>query len=122
MKYRRLDSNHDVMFGQGIGDYVIESDAVAQAVNTRLLLFEGEWWLNINDGLPMFQQILGKPASQKVLHNTLILERIKGTINLHNVESFESTQDTNNGAYSFQCVVNTAYGTFALSNVQGGIF
>ena len=41
MRYRRLDENHDMCFGRGLSDYLVDStgdpDAIAQAIKTRLL-------------------------------------------------------------------------------------
>ena len=63
MRCRRLDSNHDFCFGRGFGDYledvVASPDAIAQSIQTRLLLFLGEWWKDEKDGLPLGQKILG---------------------------------------------------------------
>ena len=116
VKYRRLDSNHDYMFGQNLDNFATNVDAVAQAVLTRLLLFKGEWWEDINDGLPLFQSILGAPGSNIVARDFIIQDRIKQTEGVDNIESWSSSQNPNNGAYTFQVVINTIYGTVYLTN------
>lgn len=35
-------------------------EAVAQGVRQRLLLFRGEWFLNLLAGIPYYQELLGK--------------------------------------------------------------
>ena len=121
LKYRRLDSNYDYSFGQGRNDYLTDVDAVAQATQTRLLLFLGEWWEDINDGLPMFQSILGRTGANKDAKDFLIAERIRGTQDLQNIESFTSVLDRVTGKYEFQCFVNTIYGKITLSNNPMGV-
>ena len=37
MRYRRLDENGDYVFGHGISDFCLDSDAVLQAAKTKLL-------------------------------------------------------------------------------------
>lgn len=57
MKVRRIDSNHDWTFGQGFSNYVTESDAIAQNVQTRLWSFTNDWFLDLEHGLPWFEQM-----------------------------------------------------------------
>ncbi|WP_281773684.1 hypothetical protein [Haemophilus parahaemolyticus] len=51
MRVRRLDSNHDWTFGQGINNYARESEAIAQCVKTRLWSFVNDWFLNLEHGM-----------------------------------------------------------------------
>nr|DAW81266.1 MAG TPA: baseplate wedge protein [Caudoviricetes sp.] len=51
MIVRRLDSNHDWTFGQGINNYARESEAIAQCVKTRLWSFVNDWFLNLEHGM-----------------------------------------------------------------------
>lgn len=59
--YLQLDQNYDPIFDPGAS--LTDTNAVAQAILTRLKLFLGEWWENLNLGLPVFQSILGQLAS-----------------------------------------------------------
>jgi hypothetical protein len=56
---RKLDANHDPIYGNGVADFLTDLDAVAQLIDTSLLLLQGEWWNNLAVGLPLFQQIIG---------------------------------------------------------------
>ena len=82
MRYRRLDENHDMCFGRGLSDYLVDStgdpDAIAQAIKTRLLLFYGEWWEDIYDGLPLWQQILGRRITDISIIDRILTDRIMG--------------------------------------------
>jgi hypothetical protein len=114
MKYRILDENDDYSFGRGQQNLTYGSYAVAQAIKTRLLLLKNEWWEDIEDGLPLFQEILGKTATKQNIVDSLIKERILGTKDVTSIDEFSSSYEDR--AYSFECKVNTKYGTISVSN------
>ncbi len=129
MRYRRLDSNHDYMFGKGKDDYLVDStgnpNAIAQAIKTRLLLFLGEWWEDQKDGLPLWQKILGTRNNEAVI-NRLITTRIKGLVlpdgsyGVKSVSQVTSSYDVNSRAYSFSCAVDTTFGKLVVTNKDQG--
>ena len=47
MKYRKLTSTGDYSFGNNMNDFVEGSEAIAQAIKTRVLLFYREWWESV---------------------------------------------------------------------------
>ena len=128
MKYRRLDSSHDYCFGRGQGDYLedtIENPvAIAQAIKTRLMLYLGEWFLDIKDGLPLWQQILGQRIKNKGIVDEIITNRIKGLLTPDNqygvtaVSEVSSTYDETTRAYSYSCVVDTIFGKLYITNAD----
>jgi hypothetical protein len=60
MKYR-IEKNDDYVFGAGEGEFLVNSpETVAQAIKTRLNLWQGQWFLNTQQGVPYLQSILGK--------------------------------------------------------------
>jgi hypothetical protein len=130
MKYRRLSATHDMCFGRGNEDYLVDSvenpEAVAQAIKTRMLLFTEEWWLDLKDGLPLWQKILGKRISKSVVDRILV-NRIRGLKlpnnkkAITNISNVTSTFDGETRAYSFSCIVDTVYGKVVVTNAdQGG--
>lgn len=58
MTVRKLDENADIVT-QGI-IFISEREEIEQTVKTRLRLFLGEYFRDITDGTPWFEQILGK--------------------------------------------------------------
>ena len=127
MKYRRLTTEHDYCFGRSQSDYLSDSvgspDAIAQAIQTSLLLFLGEWWENTKDGLPMWQKILGSRTKKAVI-DKIIISRVrqvrtpdgtKAVTKVSNVQSSMTGRD-----YSFSCVVDTIFGKLAITNKNGG--
>ena len=120
MKYRRLDENWDYVFGHGKTDYLTGREAVGQAVKSRLLLLYGEWWEDLEDGLPLFERILassGSDANKKAV-DIIFARRIGDTTGVLNVSWYESSFDRNKRAYDFSCPVDTVYGELYVSNVR----
>lgn len=118
MTYRKLDSNGDYSFGRSKQDFVTDSNAVAQAIKTRLLLLFGEWWEDQSDGLPLFQSILGVSGTEDNLEsvNLLIQERIINTDNVTDIVDYTSSYV--NRSLSVSCTVNTTFGTTATVEVN----
>ncbi len=130
MRYRRLDENHDYTFGKGLGNFLEDEvgnpEAVAQAIQTRLLLFTGEWWEDLRDGLPLWQKILGNRVRDRGIVDSLIVDRIKGlqlpdeTYGVTDVLNVQSVFDTDEREYSFQCEVDTIFGKLYVTNKDQG--
>lgn len=116
IKYRILDADNDYSFGRGQQNLTYGIFAVSQAIKTRLKLLYGEWWEDTEDGLPLFEQILGKLSTTKDLTivDTKIKERIIGTQDVISIEEFSSTCEDRK--YSFECTVNTKYGNIPINN------
>lgn len=62
------------------GDLVLVTGAeeIRQNIVQRLRVFLGEWFLDINDGIPFFQQILVKNPDQGKIDD-LLINRVTGT-------------------------------------------
>lgn len=76
MKYRRLTESNDYSFGNGQYDYIDGAQAVAYAIRSKILLFYGEWWEDLAQGIPMFQSILGQSNSTTILNSfKMLLEK-----------------------------------------------
>jgi hypothetical protein len=77
MRVRKRDANGDYTIGQGEANFWINSpEGVAQKVETRLGLWEGEWFLDKTRGTPYLQKILGYNTAslRDVALRTIILE------------------------------------------------
>lgn len=110
MKYRALDSDGDYTMGN-MQVFMIDADAVAQAIKTNLKLLKAEWWEDQSEGLPLFQGILGRPGTPNNLKATdlIIKERILSTQGVSEILSFQSSY-TNRQYTVSNCVVKTIYG------------
>lgn len=109
MRYRKLTADGDYSFGGGQLDFYRDvPEAVGQAVQTRILLWLGEWFLNIEEGTPYMLSILGKHSKESA--DVTFQDRIEGTQGLVNIEEYVSALDADNRSLSFQATVNTIYG------------
>lgn len=110
MQYRKLDVNGDYSFGRGGQDFHSGTMAVAQAVKTRLLLLQGEWWEDLDNGLPLFQNILGASGSPDSLNgiDLLIQERITETPGVKTLSNYSRTFEDR--TLSLSCSIETIYG------------
>ena len=79
MKYRKLTADGDYSFGNNDNDFLTDTAALIQAIQTRLLLFYQEWWEDPNSGIPMFQNIIGQVNSSNITIalKSLVTKRIK---------------------------------------------
>ena len=116
MIYRLEDSNGDYTLGRGDSGWLSGSAAVAQAIVTNLKLLLGEWWEDVNNGLPLWQSILGQPGSEvnKLSIDNIIRERIletnlNGTKLVDSLDDYEGKYDPSTRSYSFTAIVTTIY-------------
>ena len=114
IRVRRLDANWDPTYGDGQNDYIFDLDAVVQIVRSRLGLWLAEWWENLDEGLPMFQKILGKQAKNKIVIDREIQKRISETDYVTSIDDFESEYDSSIREYSCSVSITTAFGSTSL--------
>lgn len=109
MRYRKLTNTGDYSFGHGQLDFYRDvPNLVGQSVETRLLLWLGEWFLNIDEGTPFLQGILGKYS--KSAADTTIQDRVLSTDGVTSIDNYESNIDVDNRAMTVQFDLNTIFG------------
>lgn len=109
MRYRKLTSDDDYSFGNSQLDFYKDTpEAVAQSVKTRLLLWLGEWFLDIEEGTPYLQGILGKYSQQ--IADTTIQDRVLNTTGVVDIQNYVSTIDAVNRSLSVSFDLDTIYG------------
>lgn len=102
--------------GNGLNNSISDLQAVTQIIATRLRLFQGEWFLNTSDGLPLFQKILGSsgdPRNISVVTN-LISARILGSPYTLRVVSLKVNFE--NRQLNYSCQALTAFGLTPVIN------
>ena len=120
MKYRQLDKNGDYTFG--VNNFLLNKEALAQAIYTRLKLLYNEWWENTEDGLPLFESILGvyggKDKKQAV--DLIISTRILETTGVKELKSYSSI--VKDRKYNAICIIDSVFGELELTidnNISG---
>lgn len=110
MIYRTLTKDGDYSFGNNEWDYTSDVNAIAQAVKTKILLFYGEWWENIGEGIPMFQSLIGQmnPEGLKISASLLLSKRIQEVEGVVSVDRIEV--DTEGRTLNFTVDITTTSG------------
>lgn len=114
MRVRQQDANGDYLIGQFFVDV---SEAVGQVVQTRLMLFTREWFLDTGEGMPWRTDVLGK-YTQKA-YDTVVKQRILGTQGLKSITSYSSVFDGNTRVLSINVSIDTIYGPTSIAASYG---
>lgn len=115
MIYRKLDENGDYVFGRNQNNYTSDASAVQQAVTTRLRQLIYEWWEDLEDGVPLWQKVLGsrdKSGAEKIIR-----DRIQKTQYVKSILSFTPTWDNENRTLTIQASVDTDFGQIEVNEV-----
>lgn len=107
--YRQLGANNDPVWGQGSSNFLSGAQAVAQAVQTRLQMFQGEWWESLLDGLPLWQKILGVSTTEAQV-GLLVQQRILGTPYVSGITNLSVEFASPARSFSISATVQTVFG------------
>lgn len=109
MTVRKLSPTGDFTFGASQLNLMSNSPAtVAQVVQTSLLLWLGEWYLDVTKGMPWLQGVLGK--HNKETADVTIQDYILGVQGVTDIQDYVSIGEQPQRLYTGQCRVNTIYG------------
>lgn len=107
MTVRALDENGDIVT-HGT-QFLTGLEEIQQTVTTRLRLFLGEYFRNIKDGTPWYEQILGKFVSLDIVE-AVLRARIANTPGVIRLTSFSTNFDIDNRKYTVTAGILTDYG------------
>lgn len=114
MRYRKLSSDGDYVFGSGKNDFLVNSpEAVAQAILTRLKLWLGEWFADTSDGTGWNQSIVGKQS--KNLYELTLHQRVLETPGVKSIVDLQSALDPDTRRLTVSMTVNTIFGEASLN-------
>lgn len=109
MRVRKLAANNDFSFGNGQLDYYFNVPAaVGQNVETGLMLWQGEWYLDTSLGTPYVAGVLGK-TTQAVADGT-IQNQVVNTEGVTDISSYSSSVNDQTRHMDIQVSVDTIYG------------
>lgn len=111
MKVRKLSKDGDYALGHGSVNFLQNSaEAVAQSVMTRLALWQGQWFIDTDEGTPWIQGVLGKGDFAE----SLIKERILATQGVLSISEFESILNPDTRSMAITVTIETEYGSATL--------
>lgn len=109
MRYRKLTADGDYSFGASQLDFYRDvPEAVGQAVRTRLLLWLGEWFLDVEEGTPFMIGILGKHS--KEMADATLQDRINNTEGMVDIAEYESEINAETRGMTVEATIDTIYG------------
>jgi hypothetical protein len=121
IRVRQLSPTGDYVFGNGqLSFYANSAQAIGQIVQTSLLLWYGEWFLDQTVGMPWLETVIGKHGqalngltAQNIADSSIqaYILQITGVVD---IASFSSSIDANARTYSVKCTIDTEYGTTAI--------
>lgn len=109
MRYRKLADDKDMTFGNQQADFWRDvPQAPAQAVETRLGLFSGEWYIDISEGTPYQGGVLGKHTQAS--YDPILRDRILNSEGVIAILSYESIYDGDLRTLTVRAEIDTIYG------------
>lgn len=111
MRYRKLNPNgNDYSFGQSQGNFLRNTpDCVAQAVLTRLYLWKGDFFLNLDEGIDWQSRVLG--TGTQGMYDMTIRDRILGTQGVLGILAYDSQRNGDVRSLGVQVTIDTIYGS-----------
>lgn len=108
MRVRKLSPTGDYTIGQGSANFWINAaQGVGQNVETRLGLWEGEWFLDKTRGTPWTQEVLGYNTAS--LRDIALKTVILGTFGVSSITSYNSSANPENREFTVSGTVMTIY-------------
>jgi hypothetical protein len=116
-----LDANNDYSFGNGLLNFWIDvPNAPGQAVQTGLMLWLGEWYLDTSQGTPYIQGLLGKHSQAQA--DATIQNQVVNTQGITDISSYASQFNAQQRTYSAQISVDTIYGPTSVDIVNQQLY
>ena len=107
MRVRRLDRNHDWVFGNGLNDYSRHSGAIAQCIKTALLSLRTDWFLDNSQGIRWFDYLRKTPDI--VAMENEIKEAVLSIDGVVEIIDFDISLDENTRGCTVSVIYNDIY-------------
>lgn len=109
MRVRMVDANGDMVFGGDQAAFFRDAaEGVAQIVVSRLHLWSGEWFLDLNEGTPYTTEVLGKRT--EATRDPVLRSRILDTPGVIEITAYDSVLNRETRGLSVAATINTLYG------------
>lgn len=114
-----LDEDGDVDLASGNLAFASGVEAIRVSVYNRLQVFQGEWYLDLDEGMPYFQTILVK-SPDTALVRAAFRERILATPGVTAIDSLALTLDPSTRELTVEYVAQTDAGLLS-DTVEAGV-
>lgn len=115
MRVRKVGASGDMVFGGNQAAYHRDTpEAVAQIVESRLQLWEGQWYLDLDEGTPYETQVLGKRT--EALRDPALRARILDTPGVTEIARYDSILNRDTRGFTVAATIETA---FSRTDAQG---
>ena len=105
-----LDSNNDLVVGKDLS-FSTGVQAVAQSCRIALQMFEGEWFLNLDVGIPYWDQILAqKPAAAIAAAKLAFYDALRGVVGVLDIPLLQVEYVGATRAMNITWQVSTVFG------------
>ena len=116
MRYRKLDTDGDMRFGNQQSDFYRDvPQAVGQAVQTRLGLIAGEWYVDVSSGVPYQGGVLGKYTKDTA--DPILRDTILNTQGVSSILAYESSSNQDTRLFSVTGSIDSIYGETPITGV-----
>lgn len=109
MRTRRVDGDNDWMFGAGRQSYASASEAVRQKVKTRLQMFLGDWFLDLDAGIDWLTEMGSRNQTPKIVSDAKYC--ILQTQGVSTLDSFSYDRDPKTRKLKINATYTDIYGT-----------
>lgn len=111
MKVRKIDADGEVVYGRGTDSLRTNTpEAVAQNVMTRLSLWRGSWYFDVDEGTPWLEEGVGHHA----VLDAMLRDRVLDTPGVKSIVSLEYLENTTSRHVTVSLTIETAYGEASL--------
>lgn len=109
MRVRELTATGDYAYGQGSDNYLVDSRAaVAQEVTTTLLVFQGEWFLDVTAGVPWLTQVVG--VNTIPIYDQIIKQAILNVQGVTAIAVYSSVLNRATRSLAITATIDTQFG------------
>lgn len=112
VKYRKMDELWDMQGVRSGPSHLTGAEAVAAAIRSRILSFQGEWWEDEDDGVPLEALVGRLDEEREQIADALIRLRILGTEGVLGIDEFSAQNHLRQRVISV--TVDTEFGLASL--------
>lgn len=108
-------------FGQSQLNFIGNTpETIAQIVQTSLLLWLGEWYLDVTAGMPWIQGVLGK--HNQATADVTVQDYISNIQGVTDIDEFESVSQQDVRLYKAAATLDTIYGPTPIDVANSTLF